>query len=300
MLQARYHNCSSSQKNVQKSFFQLDLVMEKGAFIHFYDGPQEAMEPISSNVIFVFDVALTGEKLMIAKNAFGSLMEALNPKDQFSVVFFNGKFGKEPSSDWPNFTASPENIQVATDYVLALDNEVSNISSFYLTEAIGHAQQLALSNNVINRIVLLTDGGRGQDNTMIPHIDLPIAAVGIEANIEFLHQVANKAYDLVENLIEDVPVGDQLKAVKRHLSDVLLKDLHLRYLGQEGELNLTTSNHFPFLSREAGVVVAGLLSKHQEIKTVEVIANNSLGDYSDSLRYVPGEEDLGCNAQVIS
>ena len=71
--------------------------MDEHTFVHFYKGPSEALEPMSSHIIFLLDLSpsMAGEKLSMAKESLISLLKDLSERDNFNIVLFNQKWVKE-------------------------------------------------------------------------------------------------------------------------------------------------------------------------------------------------------------
>ena len=76
----------------------------------------------------------------------------------------------------------------------------------------------------------------------------PLTIIGLgEADMDFLNELGASSEDFViENVVEGVPVQDQLAmTVQKHLKNVILKDIHLRYFSGETEI-ITTQNQINF------------------------------------------------------
>ena len=75
-------------------FLQLDIILDEDAFVHFYKGPTEILEPIASHTMFLIDLSrsMAGSKLIMAKESLILLLEDLNEKDYFKIIFFSEKW----------------------------------------------------------------------------------------------------------------------------------------------------------------------------------------------------------------
>ena len=75
-------------------FLQLDIILDQDAFVHFYKGPTEILEPIASHTMFLIDLSrsMAGSKLIMAKESLILLLEDLNEKDYFKIIFFSEKW----------------------------------------------------------------------------------------------------------------------------------------------------------------------------------------------------------------
>ena len=75
-------------------FLQLDIILDQDAFVHFYKGPTEILEPIASHTMFLIDlsISMAGSKLIMAKESLILLLEDLNEKDYFKIIFFSEKW----------------------------------------------------------------------------------------------------------------------------------------------------------------------------------------------------------------
>ena len=76
----------------------------------------------------------------------------------------------------------------------------------------------------------------------------PLTIIGVgEADMDFLNELGAYSENFViENVVEGVPVQDQLAiSVQKHLKNVILKDIHLRYFSGETEI-ITTQNQINF------------------------------------------------------
>lgn len=312
--------------------------MQGSHFAHFYNGPSEELESIPSHVIFLFDLSssMSGDKLNTAKQVFSSLIQSMTERDYFNLALFNGKYGDFPR-DWhpvaenfeqiynkeqhlmEAFPCTESNVKAVLDLMSTLENDrSSNLTTNYLANAFEHIVQLskqiwvadAMPENVVSRIIILTDGGKpGTDNNdinsailrsnMSPKMPIMAIGIGFEANMELLENIAVNYGDLAENIIEDVQVEDQLEAIRKHMQDVILKNVQLRYLGENGEAigNLTKS-HFRFFSRGSSAVVAGQVGKLQKLSTIEITAQSSEGEYTKRIPFVAGPQHLGCKAEA--
>lgn len=62
---------------------------------------------------------------------------------------------------------------------------------------------------------------------------------------------------VAENIIEDSEAGVQMRAVRLHLKDVVLKNVNLNYVGKEFRKNTLTKTRFKFFHSGSSVIVAG-------------------------------------------
>ena len=89
-------------------------------------------------------------------------------------------------------------------------------------------------------------GANGHANSFEKLPPLTIIGLG-EADMDFLNELGAYSENFViENVVEGVPVQDQLAiSVQKHLKNVILKDIHLRYFSGETEI-ITTQNQINF------------------------------------------------------
>jgi hypothetical protein len=297
------------------------------------------MESIPANIMFLVDVSasMVGDKLTMAKKALENLLYSMNERNFFNIAVYNGKFGNAPQDWHPDtamfdlinsndqllmeaFPCTKEYLQPAIAFIENLQVEAANTTSNFLAEAVVHAIELdeqiwatgAIPDNVVSRIVLLTDGGHpstDEDETIKTTIrrsnlssKLPILAIGIGfyANMDMLEQIAATNGGLAENIIEGVNVADQLEEVKKHLQDVILKDVQLRYLAENDiPLQKFTQSHFHFFRQGSSVVVAGKLPSAAGLATIEITAQSSKGQFMRRIDFVPNAQHLGCSADAV-
>ena len=62
---------------------------------------------------------------------------------------------------------------------------------------------------------------------------------------------------VAENIIEDLEAGPQMRAVRLHLKDVVLKNVNFNYVGKEFRKNSLTKTRFKFFHSGSSVIVAG-------------------------------------------
>ena len=76
------------------AFLQLDIILDEDAFVHFYKGPTEILEPIASHTMFLIDLSrsMAGSKLIMAKESLILLLEDLSEKDYFKIILFSEKW----------------------------------------------------------------------------------------------------------------------------------------------------------------------------------------------------------------
>ena len=272
------------------------------------------VESIPAHVLFLFDTSMTGDKLALAKDTFSSIMNSVMPKDFFNLGLFNGPHGKT-SVQWKvntleTLACSEANVEAVTNYVNGLGEEeivIDNYAIDAIKENMKLAQDLSeaglLPANAISRVVLITDG-RGQSETRHDfERQLPVIAIGIgsDANMTFLEQrLANRDGDLVQNIIKDVPVQDQLAEVTKRLHDVIVKDVEIHYLGQNGGLlQSVTQTQFQFLNRGSDLVVSGRADDLlQYLKAVEIKGQMANGPYRERFPFLASPRHLGCDAEI--
>ena len=80
--------------NNLSAFLQLDIILDEDAFVHFYKGPTEILEPIASHTMFLIDLSrsMAGSKLIMAKESLILLLEDLSEKDYFNIILFSEKW----------------------------------------------------------------------------------------------------------------------------------------------------------------------------------------------------------------
>ena len=290
------------------------MVIKDDTFVHFYHGPSNA-ESIPAHVFFLFDTSLSGDKLMLAKEVFGAIIDSMTSKDFFNLALFNGNYGKateywKVGQEVEILSCNTEIVQEVVDFINNLEDQESTNDNFVqgaIRDTINLVGSLSedgsLPANAFSRIVLITDG-RGESGPSEETLhELPIIAVGIgsDANMTFLENVvANGDGDLIDNIVKDIPVGDQLVEVTKRLHDVILKDIEFRYMTQDGDqLASVSHSQFQFLNRGSDIVVSGqgddLL---QNLKAIEIKGQAANGDFEERVPFLPSPKHLGCEAEI--
>jgi len=62
---------------------------------------------------------------------------------------------------------------------------------------------------------------------------------------------------IAENIIEDLEVGPQMRALRLHLKDVILKNVYLNYIGKDFKRQFLSKNKYKFFH-------AGMKLKHSD------------------------------------
>ena len=281
------------------------------------------MESIPVHVLFLFDTSMSQDKLTMGKEAFSTLMRSLTEKDLFNLALFNGVYGKSiehwnigEESTRMAYAGTEENAEKVIEFIDNMEVSGWNSTTNYILEAIEENVALfqdlsgsgSLPANAFSRIVLLTDGRLGETENRprllrlgleTKSVPLTIIGIGSEANMAHLERIANGDDDLIENVIEDAPVEHQLDAVVKHLHDVILKDLELSYLDQEGEVIPVTHHQYKFLKRGSDIVVSGQANDMlQNLKAVEIKGQVANGEYSRRVSFLATPQHLGCNGNI--
>ena len=312
---------------------EADIVFQDDYFAHFYDGPQETLEDMSSHAMFLIDASLSETKLKLAKEVFVSLLQNMTEteSDYFNIILFNGRYGETPMHWHPNeeimqgyvnkedtvyeaFPVNQDNIDLAVEFVSNMQNDgVNNTEeNSYLDVAFEHAADLSenigLSENVVSKVVIITNGMTDPNDVAgdISHMNLyyklPILALGIgfDANMDALSALASGASDVAENIIDDMEVEEQLGNIKKHLHGTILKNLQITYQDMDGQEIDATQNIFKSFSRGSTFVVVGKLKPSQMLKTISITGQGLNGDYVQETEFTQTARHLGCgDAQAI-
>jgi len=128
----------------------------------------------------------------------------------------------------------------------------------------------------------------------------PLTIIGVgEANMDFLNELgAYSEVFVIENVVEGVSVPDQLAmTVQKHLKNVILKDIHLRYFSGDTEI-VTTQNQINFWEENhqgSTFLIAGRFLQ-TSLTSIEINAKSSDGEYKKTLPFQPGPLNWGCIA----
>jgi hypothetical protein len=271
----------------------LDLaVTADGAFLQFYDLPVSKMRTIPKHVVFVIDNSdsMRGPKLDDVKESTRLLLNSLDDRDFVNLVVFDAS---NTFSEWmPNSVMKENNSRaisatenVTSELVEFVNQLQSNGSdgegaaTFNLSAAVEQAILLQNSidgagdmpKNTYTLVVVLTDG-RGYVNRTAAkearkdirnlnktkssgRLPLFMIGMGFDANMNFLDNVAAKSGGCAVNIIEDLEVEPQLTEISRHLNDVVLKDLRLKY--NDHDIDDLTRTYFNAFLHGGSVAVAG-------------------------------------------
>jgi hypothetical protein len=263
-----------------------DLVTKKGFFAHFYHGPSTLSDfhVIPMHVILVLDVgrSMAGPKLSHAKDLIHIIINLLDENFLLNIIVFN-----ENITLWrpPNLAADDhahpctnEILEAAFEFLDTIVVDSKNVSD--LTGAVVQAIELdhkvglsgVLPENALTTIVLITDGRSGRCNQNIQkkivqtihranrfqQIPIFTLGVGFDTNMDLLEEISHRTPGgVAENCKEDFHATSQVSALRLHLKDVILKNVHFNYAGKEFHKNTLTKNRFKFFHLGSAVVVAG-------------------------------------------
>ena len=259
---------------------------------------------------------MAGDKLIMAKEAFGTLMSSMLSQDFFNLALFNGNYGKT-TEQWKNgeeleiFPCNTKNVQEVIAFINSLDDQEAVSNDNFVQSAIRESTQLVgvlaergyLPANAFSRIVLITDGRGESPNEEGTLHELPIIAIGIgaDANMTFLEdEIATADGDMIENIVKDVPVEDQFMEVTKRIHDVILKDIEFRYIGQDGgQFATVTHPQIRFLNRGSDIVISGQGNNLlQNLKAIEIKGQGASGSYEERIPFFASSKHLRCNAEI--
>ncbi len=257
-----------------------------------------------SHATFMLDRSMTAAKLGLAKEALFHLLEGMTGQDYFNLVLFN-EIEKEPrhwNQEQPTMIKNAENVETFKEFVQSLSPLEGNTTSNSLSEAMRLGQDLIARSDmrdvVASTIVLLTTGNVLQVSDQIDQ-DIPVIVVGLgyDAPIGMMEETFGSDV-MVTNVVEDQLVADQLAGVQKHLHNVLLKNVDLRYFSDTEEEIPMTKNKFAHLRRGSALVLAGQLAEGETLTAVEITAQSSGGLYKKRMPFVQRPHHLGCEAEI--
>jgi len=251
------------------------MVTKDGYFAHFYHGPTEAalMRSIPMHILIVMDISesMSGPKIKLAKELVKVILKTLDGKFFINLILFDKEIEewKPPgaSVEQEAYLCTNETIEAALSFVEAIDTSQTDESD--LLKAVLKAIEMdkrvwtsgMMPDNALTTIVLVTDGRPGANSTLsdkeIVHSikqankadQIPIFALGLgfDANMDLLKDITVRTPGgVAENIIEDLEATPQMRALRLHLKEVVLKNVNFNYIGKDLRRQTLTKNRFKF------------------------------------------------------
>ena len=252
-----------------------DVVTKDSFFAHFYHGPSALSEfhVYPMHVVIVVDVgkSMVGPKLSRAKELSHLIVGLLDENFLINVVVFN-----ESVTVWRPQTAAPDQVAFhctsevvseALEFIDTLEAVSRNVSD--LTGAVVRAieldQKVAASGLLpaaaLSTIVLISDGRSGRCNQLVQkkivqtihkanrgqQVPIFTLGVGFDTNMNLLEEISHRTPGgVAENCKEDFHAVSRITALRFHLKDVILRNVHFSYVGKGFNKNSLTKSKFKY------------------------------------------------------
>ncbi|CAC5406692.1 Inter-alpha-trypsin inhibitor heavy chain H3 [Mytilus coruscus] len=242
-----------------------DLLVVNGYFVHMF-APKD-LKSLPKDVMFVLDKSgsMTGRKIKQLKEAMKLIMQDMNPKDRFNILFFDHSF------DWLNKTEMLEGTKVNFGKAERfIENNMARGSTNINTAVIDGIKLLTkyLDTQRSTILMFLTDGvpttGETRTDTILKNVrksneaKLPIFSLGFgnDVNFNFLKQMSLQNNGFARRIYQDSDAALQIKGLYSEISSVLLKNVTFDYVG-DIDMNTLTQNHYPSYFAGSELIVAG-------------------------------------------
>ena len=288
-----------------------DLIVQDDFFVHFFNVPQRmTMKSIPKHVIFLLDVSdsMDGPKLDHAKQSIDILLQSLDESHYVNLLTFSNEtqaWRPDNGTDATTaFQCTNETQNAISESLLEIGSKIGTTAN--ILQAVADALELdkevwatqSVPENALSMIILLTDGrsAAGNDSETIAReirqmnkpSKIPIFALGIgfDANLEFMEDLAEASCGktCIGNVIEDMAAEQQLRTVKKHLNDVVLKDLSLNYVGDAFITKSLTKNQFNVFHQGGSVAVSGQFNADDAYSRFRVEISGQSADGSHTFR----------------
>ncbi|XP_052059426.1 inter-alpha-trypsin inhibitor heavy chain H3-like [Mytilus californianus] len=242
-----------------------DILVVNGYFVHMF-APKD-LKSLPKDVMFVLDKSgsMTGRKIKQLKEAMKLIMQDMNTKDRFNILFFDHSF------DWLNKTKMLEGTKVNFGKAERfIENNMARGSTNINTAVIDGIKLLTkyLDTQRSTILMFLTDGlpttGETRTDTILKNVrnsneaKLPIFSLGFgnNVNFNFLKQMSLQNNGFARRIYQDSDAALQIKGLYSEISSVLLKNVTFDYLG-DIDMNTLTQNHYPSYFAGSELIVAG-------------------------------------------
>ena len=245
------------------------LQREGDYFVHFFSPNEENLQLLSKNIVFVIDISgsMSGRKMEQTRDAMNSILDQLNPDDQFMMLLFDDGIEYWPSVREP-VSASVGHISQAKIFA---DEKLNARGGTGINSALVEACRIVRQINSVrgkDMILFLTDGqptsGETDPAAIIRNVmeacgrsSVFSLGFGFDLNYELLESLAYRTRGSVKRIYEDVDSAAQLIDFFRQISRPLLYDINIVYPSSMVALNSLTSTSFAQFFGGTELVVAG-------------------------------------------
>ena len=245
------------------------LQREGDYFVHFFSPNEENLQLLSKNIVFVIDISgsMGGRKMEQTRDAMNSILDQLNPDDQFMMLLFDDGIEYWPSVREP-ISASVGHISQAKIFA---DEKLNARGGTGINSALVEACRIVRQINSVrgkDMILFLTDGqptsGETDPAVIIRNVmeacgrsSVFSLGFGFDLNYELLESLAYRTRGSVKRIYEDVDSAVQLIDFFRQISRPLLYDINIVYPSNMVALNSLTSTSFAQFFGGTELVVAG-------------------------------------------
>ena len=245
------------------------LQREGDYFVHFFSPNEENLQLLSKNIVFVIDISgsMSGRKMEQTRDAMNSILDQLNPDDQFMMLLFDSGIEYWPSVREP-VSASAGHISQAKIFA---DEKLNARGGTGINSALVEACRIVRQINSVrgkDMILFLTDGqptsGETDPAVIIRNVmeacgrsSIFSLGFGFDLNYELLESLAYRTRGSVKRIYEDVDSAVQLIDFFRQISRPLLYDINIVYPSNMVALNSVTSTSFAQFFGGTELVVAG-------------------------------------------
>ena len=245
------------------------LQREGDYFVHFFSPNEENLQLLSKNIVFVIDISgsMSGRKMEQTRDAMNSILDQLNPDDQFMMLLFDSGIEYWPSVREP-VSASAGHISQAKTFA---DENLNARGGTGINDALVDACRIVRQINSVrgkDMILFLTDGqptsGETDPAVIIRNVmeacgrsSVFSLGFGFDLNYELLESLAYRTRGSVKRIYEDVDSAAQLIDFFRQISRPLLYDINIVYPSNMVALNSVTSTSFAQFFGGTELVVAG-------------------------------------------
>ena len=256
------------------------LQREGDYFVHFFSPNEENLQLLSKNIVFVIDISgsMSGRKMEQTRDAMNSILDQLNPDDQFMMLLFDNGIEYWPSVREP-ISASAGHISQAKIFA---DEKLNARGGTGINSALVEACRIVRQINSVrgkDMILFLTDGqptyGETDPAAIIRNVmeacgrsSIFSLGFGFDLNYKLLESLAYRTRGSVKRIYEDVDSAVQLIDFFRQISRPLLYDINIVYPSNMVALNSVTSTSFAQFFGGTELVVAG---KFQQTATDDMM-----------------------------
>ncbi|HEV3165059.1 MAG TPA: VIT domain-containing protein [Isosphaeraceae bacterium] len=245
-------------------------------------GPELTTRP--RDIVFVLDRSgsMEGWKIVAARRALARMVDALNDRDRFLVLAFDGQIETPPGLPADGFAqASNRNRFRAVEYLAALAARGGTEMAWPLQQAV---LQLAESSPERDRIVVLvTDGQVGNEDQILRSLKkqmkgIRLFALGIDkaVNEAFLRRLAELGGGACVVVESEERLDEVMDSIHRRIGTPVLRDLRIEPESLELMADSIVPERLPDLFDGTPVLVLGRVAGHAH-GTVTVHATDAQG-----------------------